>query len=536
MFKMYRHCVDKRRESDKYDYGKLIREVNGIFGNGGWPIVSDDWVKNENFDLNEKISIVIKLNKLAIKGRILNFITRSVHQRPSMLRVKDVIGIIGNIGDLIYDSNEDERGIAYKTLFKEMIKEVYKKEIDDKDVEEIMDFEREISQTFLDDQTSSTSESVMTMNSKYGQVNWIQVLKDIGVDSSKIDLANERDRVFLLNNPSAFNSSLYLMERTDEKLFKNYLGWRYFLFLAPFTSLNLRSLVFRFDNLTYQVEEQADVSEQCMTHIGSFMPFAIGKLYLDFYFSNETVGSKDLLIHEVTKIINELKASFFSMIDSNKWMDWETKMNAFKKLNDMKHELFFPSFLEDDKKLDDFYDGLHFNDGDYMSNVIEMYRWLSDKSFQEFRVLQQLHSWDQRSPIEVNAFYSISFNTINVPIGAIAGPFFDLKQPTVLNYGSFGAILGHEITHGFDTLGRRYDSIGQETDWWTEASKNSFLNRSDCFINQYERFKVGEVPLRGNQVLDETIADAGGLTEAFKVRKCRSISSLCLKTLLGISG
>lgn len=518
--KLYNNCANRKK--DTYNYDKLKLRMNELFGDSGWPLIASGWKESENFDLNSKMKIIIKLNRLAIKGRILNFITRSVHPRSSMLKVKNVIGISGAFGDLIYKTDRDEKVVEYVTLMRGMIKEVYGKELEAKDVKAIMDFERQISKIFLEDSASLKSESVSGMNSKYPSVDWENILKDLGIDLSKISLVGDNDQVFLLNNPIAFNNSLTLIDGTHERLFKNYLGWRYFLFLAPFTSLTLRSLVFRFENLTFQVEEQVDISEKCLVYVGSFMPFAVGKLFLDHYFRHDSEESKEKLIHEINNTINGLKDSFYSMIDSNDWIDFSTKKNAFEKLNNMKVELFFPSFLADDKKLDDFYSGLNFKDDDFMSNIIEMYHWLSDKSFNEFRVPQEVHSWDQRSPIEVNAFYSISFNTINVPIGAIAGPFYDPNQPSVVNYGSLGFVLGHEITHGFDSLGRRYDSAGQENDWWTEESKNAFLNRSNCFVDQYETFKLDEFSLRGTQVLDETIADAGGLAEAFKVRRSLS--------------
>lgn len=516
VFRLYSNCVNKQR--DNYNYDKLKISINQVLGDGGWPLISNEWSESKSFDMNAKIKILINMNKLAIKGRILNFITRSVHQRPSMVRDKNMIGIIGSIGDLMFESFQDEKWTEYENMMNLSLKEVYGIELKGNDIKEMMEFEKNLSSIFLLDQSPTTSESVISMSLKYPKIDWIAVMKELGIDSTKIDLESEADQVFLLNNPTAFNNSLNLMETTNERLLKNFLGWRYFLFLSPFTSLTLRSLIFRFDNLTYQVDEQVDVPEQCVTYASSFMPFAVGKLFMEYYLRDETDRSRDELEHQVTKMINELKGSFYAMIDSNEWMDYETKRKAFKKLNEMKLELFFPSFLAEDKKLDDYYDGLVFKDNDFMSNLIEMYYWLSDRSFKEFRIPQKLNSWDQRSPIEVNAFYSISFNTINVPIGAIAGPFYDQEQPRVLNYGSLGMVLGHEITHGFDSLGRRYDYDGQETEWWTDVAKSSFENRTSCFIGQFKRFEIGGISIQGEQVLDETIADAGGVAEAFKVR------------------
>jgi endothelin-converting enzyme/putative endopeptidase len=120
------------------------------------------------------------------------------------------------------------------------------------------------------------------------------------------------------------------------------------------------------------------------------------------------------------------------------------------------------------------------------------------------------------SPPTVNAYYDDSMNNINFPAGILQPPFYDHTQDDAVNYGHIGAIIGHELTHGFDDEGRKFDANGDLDDWWTPADLKNFTARTDCLVDEYGSFTaVDDIKVNGKLTLGENTADNGGLLLAF---------------------
>jgi putative endopeptidase len=124
------------------------------------------------------------------------------------------------------------------------------------------------------------------------------------------------------------------------------------------------------------------------------------------------------------------------------------------------------------------------------------------------------------SPPTVNAYYHPLHNNINFPAGILRPPFFDMALDDAVNYGAIGAVIGHELTHGFDDQGRRFDAEGNLRDWWSEADGKAFEERAGCFVDQYAGYTVfGDTRLNGKLTLGENTADNGGLRIAYMALK-----------------
>jgi putative endopeptidase len=121
------------------------------------------------------------------------------------------------------------------------------------------------------------------------------------------------------------------------------------------------------------------------------------------------------------------------------------------------------------------------------------------------------------TPPTVNAYYNPSMNEIVFPAGILQAPFFDPKADDAINYGGIGAVIGHEMTHGFDDQGAKFDRLGNLANWWTPADLQNFKQRTDCVVDQFSNFEV-EPGLKenGKLVVGESVADLGGLTVAYK--------------------
>jgi putative endopeptidase len=208
------------------------------------------------------------------------------------------------------------------------------------------------------------------------------------------------------------------------------------------------------------------------------------------------------------EMIGNLKAALKSDISTLSWMGDATRKQAIIKLDAFLEKIGYP-----DKWLD--YSPLQIDRGAYVTNR------LRSGQFEEHRDLSKIGKPVDRMewgfpPQTVNAGYNPQINEIIFPAGILQSPLFDPSSDDALNYGGMGAIIGHEMTHGFDDEGRQFDAKGNLADWWTEADMKAFKQRAQCVIDQFSAFEVEKgLNQKGELVVGESIADLGGLTIAY---------------------
>ncbi|VDM54709.1 unnamed protein product, partial [Angiostrongylus costaricensis] len=227
------------------------------------------------------------------------------------------------------------------------------------------------------------------------------------------------------------------------------------------------------------------------------------------------------------QVINDLQDAFHNMVVENSWMDKATKARALDKARHMLRQIGYPDFILDDQKVDDYYNGLYIKESDSYSEMVEkLSRWSIELDFNLLLKPVDRSEFDF-NPVVVNAFYSSTSNSIKFPAAILQAPFFHQTFPKALNYGGIGAVIGHEITHGFDDQGRQFDAIGNLRDWWDGKVKDKFEKRAQCIIDQYDKIEVPETGLRVNGKLTqgENIADNGGVKQAFKHETFRNLST-----------
>lgn len=229
----------------------------------------------------------------------------------------------------------------------------------------------------------------------------------------------------------------------------------------------------------------------------------VGKKYVETYFQESSRQNARDIVDSIRDTMRERLANLT-------WMDDQTKEMAKEKLDAIREKIGYPDNWMD-------YSGLNLTDS-YAGNVL---------AGSEFLFLHGPHGLDKigkpvdRSawfiyPQDVNAYYSPAMNDIVIPAAILQPPFFDPAADNSINYGGIGAIIGHELTHGFDDEGRKYDKEGNLVNWWTDKAAHNFQLQADLIVSQYNKFEV--VPglhIDGNLTLGENIADFGGLTLAF---------------------
>jgi putative endopeptidase len=227
----------------------------------------------------------------------------------------------------------------------------------------------------------------------------------------------------------------------------------------------------------------------------------LGKVYVEKYFKPE---AKERMV----KLVDNLKLSMADRIDKLEWMSAETKVEALAKLNKFNAKIGYPNKWKDYSKLVVKSDELVLNT---MRSAEVEYRRNMDKLGKPI----DREEWGM-TPQTVNAYYNPSMNEVVFPAAILQPPFFNMKADDAVNYGGIGAVIGHEITHGFDDQGRKYDGNGNMREWWTEEDGLRFDERAQVVIDQYNEFvPIDTLHINGELTLGENIADIGGLTVSY---------------------
>jgi len=227
----------------------------------------------------------------------------------------------------------------------------------------------------------------------------------------------------------------------------------------------------------------------------------LGKVYVEKYFKPE---AKERMV----KLVDNLKLSMADRINKLDWMGEETKVEALAKLSKFNAKIGYPDKWKDYSRLVVKPDELVLNT---MRSAEVEYRRNIEKLGQPI----DRDEWGM-TPQTVNAYYSSTMNEIVFPAAILQPPFFNMKADDAVNYGGIGAVIGHEITYGFDDQGRKSDGDGNMREWWTEEDSKRFEERAKVVIDQYnEFFPIDDMHINGELTLGENIADIGGLTVSY---------------------
>ncbi|WP_241499069.1 M13 family metallopeptidase [Rufibacter ruber] len=226
---------------------------------------------------------------------------------------------------------------------------------------------------------------------------------------------------------------------------------------------------------------------------------ALGQEYVEKAFSPEA---------KALEMVNNLRAAFQEHVKNLEWMSEATKQQALNKLNAFAVKIGYPDTWKT-------YQGLTVSRASYLQNVLNASKWGFLDNVNKLGKPVDRAEWGMTPPT-VNAYYNPSMNEIVFPAGILQPPFFDPKADDAVNYGGMGAVIGHELTHGFDDQGSQYDPQGNLRDWWTAEDKAKFKSRTDLVDRQYSAFQpVDSVFVNGKLTMGENIADIGGLNIAF---------------------
>lgn len=272
--------------------------------------------------------------------------------------------------------------------------------------------------------------------------------------------------------------------------------------VAPYLSDDFVQQNFDFYSKTLRgVEELKPRWKRVVESANGALGEALGQEYVKLAFSPE---SKERMI----KMVDDLKASMKTRIDELDWMGDTTKMKAQEKLASFTVKIGYPDKWKD-------YSDLAIDNGPYVLNMLRSSEFEYQRDLNKIGQPVDKTEWGM-TPQTVNAYYNPSNNEIVFPAAILQPPFFDPNADDALNYGGIGAVIGHEITHGFDDQGRQYDANGNLVQWWTAEDDSRFTERAGMVVSQYEEYcPMDSQCVNGMLTLGENIADFGGLTIAY---------------------
>jgi putative endopeptidase len=233
--------------------------------------------------------------------------------------------------------------------------------------------------------------------------------------------------------------------------------------------------------------------------------FAIGKIYVDRYFPESSKA-------KMADLVKNLRTALGERLETLDWMGEETKQNAKAKLGSFNPKIGYPDRWQG-------FEGITISDSDLVGNVRNLTTF-----FREDSVSKELQTTDRNrwamTPQTVNAYYNPSFNEIVFPAAILQPPFFDPNADPAVNYGGIGAVIGHEIGHGFDDQGSKSDEHGIQRNWWTSEDRSAFEAKTQMLIDQYSAYEpIKDNFVNGQNSLGENIGDVGGLAMAYHAYK-----------------
>jgi predicted metalloendopeptidase len=305
-----------------------------------------------------------------------------------------------------------------------------------------------------------------------------------------------------VHQPEFFKAANDVFKSTPIDDWKAYLRWHLISATAPYLSKDFVDEEFDFNERTLRGTQQNKPRwKRVIGTEDDEIGEALGKLYVGFNFPPEAKA-------RALELVNNLKEALADRINTLDWMDEPTKKEALKKLAAMNVKIGYP-----DKWLD--YSLLQIDRGPYVLNAMRAGKFEADRDLEKIGKPVDRTDWGMTPPT-VNAYYNPNMNEIVFPAGILQPPFFYADADDAVNYGGIGAVIGHEMTHGFDDQGRQFDATGNLRDWWSKKSADEYDKRRKAIVQQYNEYEpLPGLHLNGELTQGENIADIGGVKLAY---------------------
>ena len=424
----------------------------------------------------------------------------NVHQGGITLRQKE------------YYLDNDEATAKIREAYKQHIVRMFQmfgfsKKASGQKMKNIMKVETELakvskSRTELRDPIANYNKMTLAeFAAKYPHLQLEQLMNAKGLESRFI-------QEMVVGQPDFMAGADIVVAKLTPSVYRDYMEWRLIQGAASLLSEQVAEANFEFfGKVLSGRKENYPLWKRATNQVEGAMGEALGRIYVEKYFP---ASSKE----RMKELVHNLQVALGERIAAQDWMDDSTKVNALLKLNTFYVKIGYPDKWTDLSKLA--IDPVK----SYYENMRECNRFWNMWEIEHTAGKPVDRDDWYMTPQTVNAYYNPTTNEICFPAGILQVPFFDPTADDAFNYGAIGVVIGHEMTHGFDDQGRRFDKDGNMHDWWTEADGKNFVERTDKYADFYSAIKVlPDLNANGRLTLGENLADHGGLQVAFAAFK-----------------
>ena len=336
------------------------------------------------------------------------------------------------------------------------------------------------------------------LNKMTPSINWETMMKNLDI--------NGKYDYLVLGQPLFLKELQNQVMSTSVNDWKIYLKWNLLSLAGNVLSNDFVTEDFNFHNKFLGGQKIIQARWKRMVQLTDAMVGdAFGQLYVAKYFPPDAKKKADELVSNVMTVYNE-------RLEKLDWMSDVTKKKAIEKLHAITRKIGYPDNWKD-------YKGLDINRDSFFKNIVNATKWNYDFVVNQIGKPVDRTQWGMTPPT-VNAYYNPSNNEIVFPAGILQPPFFNAKADDAVNYGGIGAVIGHELTHGFDDEGRNFDAKGNLTSWWSSEDSAKFMDKANVIVRQFNEYTVLDtIHVNGELTLGENIADLGGIIIAYDAFK-----------------
>ncbi|MBY4127177.1 M13 family metallopeptidase [Rhodococcus fascians] len=347
--------------------------------------------------------------------------------------------------------------------------------------------------------------------------NWAAWISGLGAST-------EQFAEIVVRQPPFLSNFVALWASEDIEAWKAWLAWRVVHSRAPFLTSAIVDENFAFYGTTLTgAEENRERWKRGVSLVQDVLGEAVGKLYVERHFPADSKARMQVLVENLTE-------AYRRNISELEWMSPETRQKALDKLGKFTPKIGYPDRWRD-------YSAVEISGDDLLGNYRRGYEADHQRDLDKLGGPVDRDEWFM-TPQTVNAYYNPGMNEIVFPAAILQPPFFDPEADDAANYGGIGAVIGHEIGHGFDDQGAKYDGDGNMVDWWTDNDRTEFGKRTTALIDQYNEFEPASLPghkVNGEFTIGENIGDLGGLSIAVAAYEI-SLEGKQAPVLDGLSG
>ncbi|KAL3990442.1 Peptidase M13 family protein [Acanthocheilonema viteae] len=518
---LYKACMNV----DKIKVVKTEQLIDAFRKIGKWPFIEENW-DNYTFDITDMLASVTEtfgdpiLFKIFIDAESKNTTVHGLYIDQADL------GLGSGTQDYYLNPTKFPTHLnAYKEYQLDTLKLVlsganisYDISQLITDVNDVTAFEIEIAK-FIEPEANRHDSSrlynkrmIADLYKLFPQIDWIKFLIHL-TPTSMHDIIDNNTNIIVQEMGFIKNLS-NLLSITSNRIIANYISWRIIDVWSDILGKVFDDIRLKLLRVMSGQQKMMPRWQRCVQRSENLLAQATGALFVRKHFSSS-------IRKEVMDILENVQKAFRDTVKEIDWMDNSTKNAALQKAAAIINKIGYHDMSMNDTALTEYYKKLNITrDDTYFEALRKIVAWDAERYFSRLKKPFDKYEFVQ-SASTVNAFFTFRMNSLTLPAGFLTPPFFNRYYPKAANYGAIGTVMGHELTHGFDDDGSLYDMNGNLNNWWSKESYKNFKNKAQCFIEQYESYKVPntEFKINGKLTLGENIADNSGIKQSFRAYK-----------------